>query len=67
MIMIHEDAIYTKADIDWMNRVYSMDIREGEVLEFIEECAAPVYSGVLINEKRYIRIVPKSDAEGQPP
>jgi hypothetical protein len=57
-LLIHEDALYSVGDVEYMNKQFNMDIRPGEMLEFMQSWAKPV-GQIKLNGKNYFQFVPK--------
>lgn len=57
LIMVHEDALYSEEDVEWINDFYRTDIAPNELENFIDDHTELV-SGMVINEKQYLLIEP---------
>ncbi len=57
VIYIHEDALYSVEDVEWLNELYGTDIGQKEFLEFISEYIVVIRS-IEVNEKDYILVAP---------
>lgn len=53
ILVIHEDALYSEEDLEFLNNFYGMDIREGELEDFIKTRHA-VANVIVINDKQYL-------------
>jgi len=59
LMLVHQDALYSDEDVEWMNAVYGMDIRPGELLEYMNTWTTLGSPLLLINEKRYYPFLPR--------
>ena len=57
-LLIHQDALTSEEDVDYMNRQYHMDIQPGEMLKFMESWAKPI-DQFTMNGKTYFLFAPK--------
>ena len=57
LIVVHEDALDSVEDVEWINKFYRTDIRPGELADFIDE-HTETGTSMVINDKQYILIVP---------
>ncbi len=62
-VAVHEDALYSDEDREWVNRFYGMDIRELELAEFLDLYAAPADIFIL-NEKKFFMLETGADEKG---
>ena len=63
-VLVHEDAIVNDEDVRAMNELYDIDLRPGEVREFMESFSDIGRAAVHINAKRYYLLTPSENQEG---
>jgi hypothetical protein len=62
LIVVHEDALFSDEDVEWLNNFYRMDIRPRELADFIREHTR-IATSMVVNGKEYILIVPDQDQD----
>jgi hypothetical protein len=60
--VVHEDALFSDEDVEWLNNFYRMDIRPRELADFIREHTR-IATSMVVNGKEYILIVPDQDQD----
>ncbi len=60
LLLIHQDALSSIEDIEWMNKQYGVGIQPEEVVNYFKSWAEPV-SACTINEKHYFQFMPREE------